>query len=140
MAISLRHKGTREVRVLTAGGEIEVADDCISLTDGAKWIAGQICQMLLLIKVMLLDFYHLSQHVHAAAKCCLGETQEAKDWTATRLKEFKELGVMPVLAAIEALAKKVRAPAKRESLQGLRGYLVARLDMLDYRTALAKGV
>ena len=117
----------------------EQADESISLTDGAKWIAGQICQTLLLIKVMLLDFYHLSQHVHAAAKCCLGETQEAKDWTAARLKEFKELGVTPVLAAIDALAKKIRAPAKRKGIQGLRGYLVARLDMLDYRTALAKG-
>jgi hypothetical protein len=117
----------------------EQADECISLTDGAKWIAGQIGRMLLMIKVMLLDFYHLSQHVHAAAKCCLGETQEAKDWTAARLKEIKELGVTPVLAAIDALAKKIRAPAKRESLRSLRTYVVARLDLLGYRTALAKG-
>jgi hypothetical protein len=117
----------------------EQADESISLTDGAKWIAGQICRVLLLIKVMLLDFYHLSQHVHSAAKCCLGETQEAKDWTAARLKEIKESGVTATLAAIDALAKKIRAPAKRESLQGLRDYLVARLDMLDYRTALANG-
>jgi hypothetical protein len=117
----------------------EQADECISLTDGAKWIAGQICRMLLLIKVMLLDFYHLSQHVHAAAKCCLGETQEAKEWVAARLKEMKELGVTAVLAAIDALGKKIRAPAKRESLQGLRAYLVTRLELLDYRTALNKG-
>jgi hypothetical protein len=117
----------------------EQADECISLTDGAKWIAAQICRMLLLIKVMLLDFYHLSQHVHAAAKCCLGETQEAKDWAAARLNEIKELGVTPVLSAIDALMKKIRSPAKRESLQGLRDYIVARLDQLDYRTALANG-
>jgi hypothetical protein len=117
----------------------EQADECISLTDGARWIAGQICRMLLLIKVMLLDFYHLSQHVHAAAKCCLGETQEAKDWTAARLKEIRELGVTPVLSAIDALMKKIRAPDKRKSLQGLRDYIVARLDLLDYRTALAHG-
>jgi Uncharacterised protein family (UPF0236) len=117
----------------------EQADECISLTDGAKWIVAQICRMLLLIKVMLLDFYHLSQHVHAAAKCCLGETQEAKDWAAARLKEIKELGVTAVLAAIDAMAKKIRAPAKRESLQDLRDYMVARLHLLDYRTALAKG-
>ena len=88
---------------------------------------------------MLLDFYHLSQHVHAAAQCCLGETQEAKDWTTTRLKEFKELGVTPVLAAIDALAKKIRSAAKRESLRSLRTYLIAHLDLLDYRTALANG-
>jgi hypothetical protein len=117
----------------------EQADECISLTDGARWIAGQICRMLLLIKVMLLDFYHLSQHMHAAAKCCLGETQEAKDWTAARLKEIKELGVSPVLAAIDALAKRIRAPAKRESLRGLRDYMVARVELLDYPMALAQG-
>jgi hypothetical protein len=117
----------------------EQADECVSLTDGAKWIARQICRTLLLIKVMLLDFYHLSQHVHAAAKCCLGETREAKDWATARLKEIREAGVAPVLLAIDALAKKIRAPAKRKSLQGLRDYIVARLDLLDYRTALARG-
>jgi hypothetical protein len=117
----------------------EQADECISLTDGAKWIAGQICRVLLLIKVMLLDFYHLSQHVHAAAKCCLGETQEAMEWAAARLKEIKEPGVTAVLVAIDALAKKIRAPAGRESLRSLRAYLAARLELLDYRTALARG-
>jgi hypothetical protein len=117
----------------------EQADQCISLTDGAKWIAGQIGRMLLLIKVMLLDFYHLSQHVHAAARCCLGETQQAEDWAKARLSEFKELGVTPVLAAIDALAKKVRSPAKRTSCHGLRDYIVTRLDLLDYRGALARG-
>lgn len=117
----------------------EQADQCISLTDGAKWIAAQICRMLLLIKVMLLDFYHLSQHMHEAAKCCLGETQEAKDWTAARLKEIKELGAGATLSAIDALTKKIRAPAKRESLRRLRDYIVARLELLNYPMALANG-
>jgi len=117
----------------------EQAEECLSLTDGAKWIAAQICQALLLIKMMLLDFYHFSQHVHAAAKCCLGETPEARDWAAARLKEIKELGVTPVLAAIDALAKKTRSSAKRHSLRSLRDYVVARLELLDYRTALAHG-
>lgn len=143
-----RHAFVTEARckafgpLLKAHGQqvaFEQADQCLSLTDGAKWIAGQICRTLLLIKVMLLDFYHLSQHVHAAAKCCLGETQQAKDWTAMRLKEIRELGVTPVLSALDALAKKIRAPAKRQSLKGLRDYIVARLDLLDYRTALAGG-
>lgn len=117
----------------------EQADECISLTDGAKWIAGQICRTLLLIKVMLLDFYHLSQHVHAAAKCCLGETQEAKEWAVARLSEIKELGVTPVLAGIDTLAKKLRSAAKRESLRSLRDYMVARVALLDYPMALANG-
>jgi len=117
----------------------EQADQSISLTDGAKWIAAQICSVLLLIKAMMLDFYHLSQHIHEAAKCCLGETPQAAEWVTARLKELKELGVTPVLAAIDALEKKLRSTTKRQSLRKLRDYVVSRMEMLDYRGALAKG-
>jgi hypothetical protein len=112
------------------------ADQTIAVVDGAKWIYTQVCLALVMLKVLLLDFYHLSQHVHAAAKCCLGETA-AKPWAEQRLKEIREIGVVPVLAAIDALNKKVRSKARREALRKLREYLTERLDMLDYRTALA---
>jgi hypothetical protein len=95
--------------------------------------------VLLLLHLLLLDFYHMSQHVHAAAKCCLGDTPAAKQWVEQRLKEMKELGVAPVLAAIDALKKQVRSTVKRKALGDLRDYLTDRLDMLGYRTALANG-
>ncbi len=117
----------------------EQADQQLSLVDGAKWIARQVCHVLLTLHALLLDFYHLSQHVHAAAKCCLGETAAAKQWVHERLTEIKELGVAPVLSAIDTLSKRVRSKTKRQSLAGLRNYLTDRLDMLDYRTALANG-
>jgi hypothetical protein len=117
----------------------EQADQSISLTDGAKWIASQICLALVLIKAMLLDFYHLSQHVHETAQCCLGQTPQSVEWVTARLKEMKELGVMPMLAAIDALEKKMRSKSKQQSLRKLRDYLVSRIEMLDYRGALAKG-
>lgn len=117
----------------------EKADESITLTDGARWIANQICLTLLMLKAMLLDFYHLSEHVHQAAKSCLGETQEAKDWALARLKEFKEQGVTAVLAAIDDLRRQVRSPAKKQSLRLLRDYVVSRMEMLDYPGALAKG-
>jgi hypothetical protein len=117
----------------------EKADESISLTDGAKWIVGQICRTLLLIKVMMLDFYHLATHIHATAKCCMGDTPAAKQWAATRLKEIKELGAAATLVAIDALGKTVRSKDKRQSLRLLRDYVFNRLELLDYRTALAKG-
>ena len=117
----------------------EEAEQQVSLVDGAKWIARQVCGVLLTLHALLLDFYHLSQHVHAAAKCCLGETSAAKQWVHERLAEIKELGPAPVLSAIDALNKRVRSKAKRQALSGLRNYLTDRLDMLDYRTALANG-
>jgi hypothetical protein len=117
----------------------ERAEETISLVDGAKWIVTQVCSALLCLKALMLDFYHLSQHVHAAAVCCLGETEAAKTWAMERLKEFKEIGVQPVLAAIDTLMKQVRAQPKRKSLESLRQYIVQRLEMLDYRGALARG-
>jgi hypothetical protein len=115
------------------------ADEQLSLVDGAKWIAKQVCLALVLLHSLMLDFYHMSQHVHAAAKCCLGDTPAAREWVEQQLKHMKESGVAPVLAAIDALKKQVRSADKRESLAALRNYLADRLEMLDYRTALAKG-
>lgn len=115
------------------------ADQQISLVDGARWIAKQVCHVLTFLHALLLDFYHMSQHVHAAAKCCLGETPQGKQWVEQRLKEMKELGVVPVLAAIDDLKRRFRSGAKRKALEDLRDYLTERLDMLDYRSALANG-
>jgi hypothetical protein len=117
----------------------DAADETISLVDGARWIATQVCAALVLLKALLLDFYHLSEHVYDAAKCCLGDTPAAAEWARARLAEVKEVGAAPVLAAIDALSKQVRAKGKREALRRLRAYLADRLDMLDYRTALANG-
>ncbi len=115
------------------------ADEQLSLVDGAKWIARQVCLALALLHSLMLDFYHMSQHVHAAAKCCLGDTPAAGEWAEQQLKHMKESGAAPVLAAIDALKKQVRSGVKRESLAALRNYLADRLEMLDYRTALARG-
>ena len=91
------------------------------------------------VQATLLDFYHLSQHVHQAAKACLGETPAALAWAQARLDEIKTQGVQPVLRAILALNKTVRSPAKKKQLRRLRDYLLKRLEMLDYKGALAQG-
>jgi hypothetical protein len=44
-----------------------------------------------------------------------------------------------LLAEIEALAKTVHAPAKRDRLRRLREYVVERWERLDYARALAHG-
>lgn len=115
------------------------ADEALSLTDGARWIATKVNVALAFLMAMLLDFFHLSEHVFATARDCLGDTPQAREWAEARLNEFKTLGVMPVLAAIEAMSKACRAAAKRDSLRRLRQYIVERNDMMDYRTALARG-
>jgi hypothetical protein len=126
----------------TFAGQVgfERADQTLSLSDGARWIYSQVCAALLTLRAILLDFYHLSQHVHSAAAECFGQgTETARAWAKERLTEIKTLGPAAVLAAIAALDKKTRAPRKKNELRLLREYLASRLDMLDYRTALAQG-
>jgi hypothetical protein len=123
------------------------AQQRIAVVDGALWIYSQVCGGLLGLGAILLDFYHLSQHVHQTAVCCLGGEgagagageAAARTWAAARLEEFKTQGLAAVLMAIAALHRKVRSAAKRKSLANLREYLVQRQDMLEYRRALAEG-
>jgi hypothetical protein len=127
------------LKIFAAQVDFSRAGEALTLTDGAKWILSAICMVLSFVQETLLDFFHLSQHVHQAAKACLGETPEALAWAKARLEEIKTQGVQPVLAAIAQLNKKVRSPVKKKQLGLLRNYLTRRLEMLDYKGALAKG-
>jgi len=100
------------LRIYAGQVDFAKAGEALTLTDGAKWILSVICMVLAYVKVTLLDFYHLSQHVHQAAKACLGETPAALAWVQERLTEIKHQGVRPVLEAIAELDGKVRSPAK----------------------------
>jgi hypothetical protein len=115
----------------------ERARERISLTDGGPWIRKEILKHLKDLDATLLDFYHLGEHIWDTANCCLG--QEAQAWAVAQLHEMKHTGYGAVLAAIDALRRKVRAPTKLNSLRLLRQYIVERWEMVDYRQALAKG-
>ena len=114
----------------------------VALTDGAAWIARQLeVNLPALLDAHLLDFYHLAQHVHAAADACLAKgSEQAKAWAGARMHEAKHRGPAAVLSAVDALARDVRrSPAKREALRLLRGYVEERLDMLGYPAARRRG-
>ena len=127
-ATAKRWHGFADLLKLYAGQvDFAKAIEALTLTDGAKWIISAICMALAYVKATLLDFYHLSQHVHQAAKACLGETPQAMAWARARLEEIKGQGVKPVLLSIGELEKKLRSPAKKKQLGLLRAYLVKRL-------------
>jgi hypothetical protein len=119
--------------------QLEAADCALSLTDGAKWIWRAVITRLVCLRAVLLDFYHLAQHVHEAARCCLGETEAARAWAAAQLSRVKAGGATALLAGIDALGKQVRAPRKKNAVRLLRQYVHRRREMLDYPTALANG-
>jgi hypothetical protein len=118
---------------------LERADQTICLFDGAVWIYRQVCAALLYLQVILLDFYHLAEHVHATARLCLGEGQRARDWVHQVLALAKASDVAGMLAAIQTMRKKVRSEPKKRSLEGLAHYIGQRKEMLDYGRAIDAG-
>jgi len=117
---------------------LEQAQETLSLTDGGPWIRNQLLKQLPYLGAMLLDFYHLSEHIWETARTCLGEAKAAA-WAEPQLHDLKHTGPRPVLAAIAGLRKQVRAPAKRKRLDLLRQYILERWEMVAYPEALARG-
>lgn len=119
---------------------LEEADQVLGRVDGAVWIYRQLCRTLLFIHAILLDFYHLAEHVHATARCCLGEgTAEAMAWATGLLDQARASDVAGMLGTIGAMQKRVRSAKKQQSLRELRQYLEERRDMLDYAGAVRAG-
>lgn len=115
------------------------AAERVAIVDGAVWIETQLRQNLPELDMLLLDFFHLSQHVHQAAQQCLGENDEATDWAKARLEEFKKTGPLVPLAMMRALLANPQTTPRREAMQGLIGYVEKRLSMLQYPEAIRRG-
>ena len=115
------------------------ATERVGLGDGAIWVAGELILNLPELTLFLLDFFHLSQHVYEAARCCLGECEEAIEWGRTRLQEFKTKGPGVALTAMQSLHDTVTTQAKRDSMVRLMGYVEARVPLLRYPEAIARG-
>lgn len=118
---------------------LELAHETLALVDGGAWLRNQMLKHLKSLDAILLDFYHLSEHIWDTAKCCLGVGEAATAWAQEQLHQIKHVGPGSVLAAIDDLSKHVRGKDKRDSLRLLRQYIVERWEMVDYREALAQG-
>jgi hypothetical protein len=110
------------------------------VADGAPWL-WNLARQWFGSAVQILDWYHLSEHVHKAANTLFAEgSDEAKAW-AKRLKDALWEGqVGAALAAIQAERTRVRTLAKREALDDLERYLENNRSRIDYPTYRALGL
>lgn len=93
------------------------------LADGAKWIWNQVEQNLP-GSGGVLDIYHASEHVYAAAKVLYGEAAaEVPTWVEARRQTLLQGGVRELDAELAAEERRLRSPRKRRALGELRGVL-----------------
>jgi len=111
------------------------ADEKISVSDGAEWIRKQLQVRLPMLDAMILDYYHLTEHVAKAANTCFGQgSEKAKLWRKELLGLVWEEGPAAMLVRIHGTRRLLRSSVKREELRKLEQYVAKRVDMLDYPT------
>jgi hypothetical protein len=106
------------------------------IADGSHWlwrIAGQFFGSA----IQILDWYHLAERVHKAAKIVFGEgSAAAATWAKRCLDDLWQGQVPNVLALVRQELARVRASSKRAALMELQTYLdnnQARMDYPRYR-------
>ena len=88
----------------------------------------------------ILDFYHLGEHVWAAANICFNQgSDKAKEFASEILHIAKHEGPTVLLSKLIDERKKYRSKAKRKSLKELIRYIARRFEMCDYPKFIEQG-
>jgi len=113
--------------------KITEADQKIAVADGAEWIRKQLKSKLPMLDSQILDFYHLGEHVWAAANICFNQgSDKAKEFASEILHIAKHEGPAVLLSKLIGERKKYRSKARRKSLKELIRYIARRFEMCDY--------
>jgi hypothetical protein len=110
------------------------------IADGAQWL-WKLAEQYFSSAVQILDWYHLAEHVHKAAKVLWDEgTDTAKQWSKRLKDELWEGRGSSTLELVRAELSKVRSQSKRAALQELETYLEHNLGRIDYPRYRALGL
>ncbi len=129
----LMRQGAAELR-------LRAADEKVAVVDGAEWIRSQFKGNVPYLDAMVLDFYHLAEHVHAARRVVFGEEGVAgKTWAEQLLHAVKHDGYEPFWSTLVQTRSGLRSPGKRAALDALMHYVAQRREMLDYTRCRDRG-
>ena len=109
------------------------ADERIGIVDGAAWITGQIARRSILLSVLLLDFYHLGEHVNQGKRATFGEeSPEGKQWAGDLMHAVRHEGYAPFWDRLLTWRSGQRSKVKRKEADRLLDYASGHRDMIRY--------
>jgi hypothetical protein len=116
---------------------LRAADERLGMVDGAVCLRNHLD--LLSLNEVLLDFYHLSEHVGAAAAKTLGaESELAKQWLAKVLHTLRHEGYAPFFQQLLDWRSPLRG-GKRKAADELINYVASRQEMIIYEKCDSRG-
>lgn len=122
--------------VARAGGGQASAVHCLG--DGASWISAQVAQQFGAQGSYLVDFYHVSAYLAAAASAIA--PAQATAWRQEQQEHLKANRTLRVLAALKLHVEPEAVADEAAPVRCCYRYLLKRLDYLNYRDALARGL
>jgi hypothetical protein len=113
------------------------AQERLGMVDGAVCLRNHLD--MLSLNEILLDFYHLSEHVGAAAAKTLGaESEPARQWLAKILHTLRHEGYEPFFGQLLDWRSPLRG-GKRTAADELLHYVAARREMIVYEQCDSHG-
>ncbi len=120
----------RLLKTEAARVRLPAAQERLGMVDGAVCLRNHLD--LLSLNEILLDFYHLSEHVGVAAAKTLGpETDAAKQWLAKVLHTLRHEGYQPFFQQLLDWRTPLRG-VKRKAADELIHYVATRREMIIY--------
>lgn len=117
------------------------ADEVIFISDGGTW-CDTVARNHFHDATRILDWYHLSEHVWAAARVLHADEGVARRWVSrcqTLLAEWSGIGLLRYLRRSRNARAASMPSAALEALDALIGYLEPRLAITDYVEYREKG-
>jgi hypothetical protein len=138
-----RKRATAGKLLAIAAAELRLrgAAEKVAVADGADWIWAQVGRCVPYVDARVLDFYHLSEHVHAARRLVFGEEDAGgKAWVDQVLHVVRHEGYEPFWAMLgDKRSEVARSKSKRKALDGLMHYVAERRGLLNYRQCEERG-
>jgi hypothetical protein len=120
--------------VAAAGGGQSTRLHCVG--DGARWIVAQVREQFGGRATFLVDFYHLSEYLGAAARVIV--ERGAEGWLRQQQERMKANQVAEVLAEL-AMHREAESVADESApVRRCERYIRARLEYLNYAGAIAR--
>jgi hypothetical protein len=102
----------------------------VVLGDGAPWI-WNLAEVVFPRRVEILDWYHASEHVSAAARTLYGEgTAKAAEWRHVQIDRLWTDGIEQVIEALRFLGAHQRTAGKRQAVADLARYLTTNRERI----------
>lgn len=119
------------------------AEERVGLVDAAAWIINQFIRQCILLSALLLDFFHLSEHVNEGKRATFGEagekSQAGKQWAGDVLHTVKHDGYTPFWEKLLEWRSGQRSKHKRAEADKLLHYVGDHRDMIRYDECLRHG-